>query len=401
MFKKGCAFLCVFLTFAITCFAEYSVMTYGADYSGKEIQAQESKDGTYMYALNENQEAIILGIKKGESTLTISNQVDGYPVFSVGDRALYQSPSFVMDEKVNDTVQRIVIEEGIKCLGYSFISCYNLKSLSLPQSLEELWTGAFNISNLKGFKYPPHLKLLGRLTYPKSQSDITLPESLETLLDEAFRGAHFSYIKVPKNVQYLGKQLFKEGKMKSVRLEEGISYVSEEMCMECTNLTKATLPKSMTLIEKNAFNGCVRLINIYLSDLITKIEQNAFTDCKALEKVTLPENLETLEKEAFMGCERLEKVKFNCVKLATLEERIFKNCEKLKTVVLPESLTKISSEAFANCKKLSYVTIPKSVTEIAPDAFKGCPASLRLKVKKDSFAYYYAKEQGIKYAIIR
>lgn len=49
----------------------------------------------------------------------------------------------------------------------------------------------------------------------------------------------------------------------------------------------------------------------------------------------------------------------------------FKDVE-MTSVIIPNSITEIGSEAFSYCTKLTSITIPDSVTEIDTDAFATC-----------------------------
>lgn len=50
--------------------------------------------------------------------------------------------------------------------------------------------------------------------------------------------------------------------------------------------------------------------------------------------------------------------------------------------------------AFADCRKLKTLYIPETVTEIGAEAFINCD-SLTVHGKKNSYAYYYCKMNGI------
>ena len=52
--------------------------------------------------------------------------------------------------------------------------------------------------------------------------------------------------------------------------------------------------------------------------------------------------------------------------------QVFSWCKTLKSIIIPNSVTSISSEAFSGCSNLTYVTIPDSVTSIGDWAFSHC-----------------------------
>ena len=70
----------------------------------------------------------------------------------------------------------------------------------------------------------------------------------------------------------------------------------------------------------------------------------------------------------------------------------FAGNEKIQEVIIPNTVTKISSFAFENCINLTTVTIPDSVTEMGSYAFDGCekisvatlPATLLLYFPKEN-----------------
>lgn len=58
--------------------------------------------------------------------------------------------------------------------------------------------------------------------------------------------------------------------------------------------------------------------------------------------------------------------------VATIQSQAFRSCAKLKSVTLPNSLTDIYSGAFKGCSNLKTIMIPKSVTVIGTEAFSNC-----------------------------
>ncbi|MBO5773374.1 MAG: leucine-rich repeat domain-containing protein, partial [Clostridia bacterium] len=50
----------------------------------------------------------------------------------------------------------------------------------------------------------------------------------------------------------------------------------------------------------------------------------------------------------------------------------FSGCSSLTSVVIPDSVTSIGSDAFSGCSSLTSVVIPDSVTSIGYNTFYGC-----------------------------
>lgn len=67
-------------------------------------------------------------------------------------------------------------------------------------------------------------------------------------------------------------------------------------------------------------------------------------------------------------------------KATKLEDNLFADCSKIASVVLPEELREIGSQAFLNCTSLSAFALTDSVTEIAENPFGGCTSLSSIEV---------------------
>lgn len=77
---------------------------------------------------------------------------------------------------------------------------------------------------------------------------------------------------------------------------------------------------------------------------VTSIDEKAFFDCKGLESVIIPNSVTSIGSNAFYGCD-------------------------LKSVIIPNNVTSIGSGAFAGCHNLTSITIPDGVSNIGSGAF--------------------------------
>lgn len=160
-----------------------------------------------------------------------------------------------------------------------------------------------------------------------------------------------------------------------------------------TNITKVTIPGSVTLIESRCFDGCTALKNVVFNGAsqLKEIDSHAFLDCSSLESITLPNTVEYMgdpaegsaEGGVFEGCSSLTEftVPDNAA-LTTIPNFTFKNCAKLKTIHFGVSPTRLGKEAFLGCKELEWGQIPNTVEYIGDRCFEDCASLTSVDLKR-------------------
>lgn len=196
-----------------------------------------------------------------------------------------------------------------------------------------------------------------------------------------------------------------------------------------SNITKITLPSSVTAIEGYAFQNCRNLREVEMPGVKT-ISSYAFNGCSSMQTVKLPATLERLDDNVFYGCSYLRtaqyegtlaqwctNITFNSgslfdyidalyiggevvydLKITSDVTHISKNAFNgyaLNSVEIDQSatLTEIGADAFANCELLTLLKIDGAVDTIKSRAFSNCPAlrtiNLNKNVKKfEEFVFY-------------
>lgn len=154
------------------------------------------------------------------------------------------------------------------------------------------------------------------------------------------------------------------------------------------------LPKSVKIIEKNAFASCDNLEHVDMSRCKVKvIPDNCFYWSKSLKRIELPNTVTELKDGAFASSS-LEEVDFGImfpkvkkwgtnlfelseIRIAkdvpALTSGMFQNCYNLTDVELIEGITEIPDKAFFRCEKLERIVLPDTIEKIGFWALKECP----------------------------
>lgn len=313
----------------------------------------------------------------------------------------------------------------------SFVNCKMLKSVILPEKLEEIPASLFEgCSALTTLVIPNTVTKIGKNAFKESGlTQITLPESLTTIEASAFYKTKLETITIPKNVTKIPTDCF----------------------YQCENLTRAMFPNTLTTIDARAFRGCSNLANIDIPTSLETIGIGAFGDCKNLKltnQFRFPDSMKELGGAAFENCTQLginqlifpgkmENVNIggfkNCdvthviveegakkvslpsnkyIKSITLPKTVcelvgfldavelesfvidedaplteigvltFFRSTKLKSFICPKSVTKIGGMAFSECTALETVKLPEGITSIGDRAFEYCSSLVNLNIPK-------------------
>ncbi len=117
--------------------------------------------------------------------------------------------------------------------------------------------------------------------------------------------------------------------------------------------------------------GDVTIPNIINGVIIKGIGEDVFKDNGNLKSIIIPNTVEYIDSNAFENCIYLQSVTLSN-NLYSLGESAFKGCGSLSSIVIPNSVKYIDSSAFENCSNLQNITLSNNLFEIGIMAFKGC-----------------------------
>lgn len=331
----------------------------------------------------------------------------------------------------NTGIKEIAFAEGATpeaISDYAFLNCDSLSTITLPNSIKSLGTGAFyDCDTLKTVKLPTgitkiakqafyHCGFLQSITIPQSVTEIgaeafaacsklttiSLPSALTTIGIASFHSTGLTSITLPEGMTTIEPGTFGKSKLKSIKLSKSLKQITSNnesynlgslpneyydfrkyinmyrddsgAFQNCKELESIDLNgAALTILGSYTFNECDKLRSIDLSS--TKLEEiptSAFYSCDSLRAITFPSTVKTIGQQAFYYNLSLESLKMPAA-LTSIYNNAFNECKKIRNIDLSAtSLTKIESW-FSNVDSLRTVKLPSTVIEIGESAFAGSP----------------------------
>ncbi len=284
-----------------------------------------------------------------------------------------------------ETLISLIFPDQLKYIGAAFNECYNLSgSLIIPEGVVEIGGGAFrNCTSLTGtLSLPTTLRKIGRVDdYDPYWSgtfygcnfvcELILPDGLEEIGKGAFN---------------VCRNLYGE-----LRLPNGLKLLGENAFYGCENLSGSlSIPQGVITIPNGCFEGCWMGGTLSLHDGITAIGSNAFAGNGFKGELRLPKDLEVISHSVFYNND-FSGVLVLPENLYTIGDNAFAyNWRLMGTIEFPENVISIGAGAFANCRGLEGVIFPKGLESIRSNgggAFQDCFGINRIVCKGTLPAY--------------
>lgn len=325
----------------------------------------------------------------------------------VRDYAFYSSRSLMtIDANISyignyafywvDGLMSIKFSDKLTHIGdYAFLhGMYQGSSITIPSTVTEIGTGAFQNSNLNEITFlnefekvsdsmfygsnflekvtlPSTVKEIGTSAFQtcKKLKEVNLPEGLETIGNLAFASAFISgKVVIPTTVTSLGTNVFASSGIEEIEILASIKDIPINTFNDSTNLSKVILPESTKRISEKAFYNCSSLKEINLPEGLYKIGDQAFYQAflPGSVAITIPSSVFIYGNSIFEKSGLKEVTILSDVDLSV---SMFNSNTYLETVNLSNTLNVIGNYAFKGCTKLKNINIPSSLTVIGDYAF--------------------------------
>lgn len=156
----------------------------------------------------------------------------------------------------------------------------------------------------------------------------------------------------------------------SYTIPDGIEKIATTAFLRNENIEKVILSPSVVEIGESAFQECVKLKHIVFSKDLEVVGKNAFYQCDSLENIELPATVKEIKEGTFRSSGVRNISIPNSV--TTIGASAFQKCLNLQSIVIPNSVTTIESYVFEDCSNLQSIVIPNSVIRIGSYCFSDC-----------------------------
>ena len=321
----------------------------------------------------------------------------------------------------NDELLSVVMPKTIVSIGYdAFGSCPKLKSMTIPENVRDIDNSAFMaLPSLEHLAVDEKneffdsregcnaiIKTHTNTLYVACKSTV-IPDDVKVIASHAFMSLIFGLVQeeplelvIPKSVEVIESQAFAGCRsLKKITFSEGLKSIGH-WAFNATLLESVVIPASVNDIAPRAFNRCdsLKVIKVKKGNKVYDSRKgcNAIIESESDKLVlgcnesSIPNDVKIIGANAFAEC-TIKEVKFPA-SLELIESNAFGGCKELKKVVVPGNVKVIESAAF-RYSSIEEIIVEDGVEKIGGDAFAGCRKlkSVTLPVSFEKIGeYYYA-----------
>lgn len=242
---------------------------------------------------------------------------------------------------------------------------YNITSNVLPYTVEVTYKGSSYMA------YPN--EYMGSIQIPSSITYNGITYSVTSIGEYAFGlCSALSSVNLPNSITSINDQAFFECEaLTSINLHDYITSIGDFAFFGCIQLTTVNIPNTLISISHGVFKN-TGLTTVNIPNSVRQIGAGAFWNCSQLVSVNIPDSVSSIGSYAFSGCSSLSSPIVLPIVLAKIEDRTFENCSSIPYIQLGKNTNSIGAYAFYNCNSLDTIIFPNNIDTIASNAFGYC-----------------------------
>lgn len=260
-------------------------------------------------------------------------------------------------------------------ISYSaFLNCIDLTSVSIPSGITSIDGSMFGqctkLREIRVEQSNPRYSSENGCLFNKNGTELVIVPG----------GREGTFI-VPDNVASIERGAFNAcGKLTDISIPSATVSISSDFsnCSSLKTFSVASDNPAFSSMDGVLFNKDKSILINYpcgkdgeyvVPSSVNSIADYAFLSCDNLTKLTIPDTVTELNKRPVGNCGNLKEVVLFCV-----VEYIdgFSSCPNLTSFTIPEGVKTIGAYAFSYCAGLEKVSIPLSLERIEYDAFEFC-----------------------------
>ena len=304
------------------------------------------------------------------------------------------------------------LPEGItKISEYAFEDCRNLCSIYFPRSLSSVGNDAFRDSSNIRNVYVDDLRSWCQISWAMGDSNplvfgpelyvdgmpvmgkLSIPSDVENIAPYAFYGwTNVAQITFSDSVKIIGEEAFYGCGAEFISFGEGLEAMGRNAFAYSANLSSVDFGRISADIGPGAFASCPKLADVAIPGTVGKVGDDAFvwsglvnlticdgvkdigssfSMCENLTRIVIPNSVTNISSYAFAGCSILMDVALGSG-ITKISEGMFTDCGNLTKIAISDTVESIEYGAFSSCCGLTNVTLGARIEKIGASAFANC-----------------------------
>lgn len=159
-----------------------------------------------------------------------------------------------------------------------------------PESVREIFPNAFSSAvYLEKVIIPPGVEKIGRYAFSDSIKEVSLPDTLTNIDSRAFYMSNIEKISIPDSVTHIGERAFAYcSALSEIKMPPKLDDFGDFVFQECDRLEKIQIPEGVRKL-KGTFYECRALSTLYIPESVEEIDEWTFLrdDKKYLDEITV------------------------------------------------------------------------------------------------------------------